>query len=617
MATLQTLGVDSLSLRGAGTEYNSLSRVFKTKAEADAALASGDWTPVAGRMNLCVTGDQGVLRVDENGVLVNADDATRAYIDAEITRIVGDAPAVLDSLGELSDAISDDPDFFATMASANTTLQEAINTEVSRATAAEQAIQNDVDANETAANTAIAAEETRATAAEAAIQADVDQNEADADAAIAAEEARALAAEAAIQADVDANEASANADIAAEAARAGAAEAAIQADVDQNEADADAAIAALQADVDQNEADADSAIAAEEARALAAEAAIQADVDANETAANAAIAAVQADVDQNESDADAAIAVERGRIDAILSGAAADTDTFAEIVTLINSVDTTNDNAFAAYVLSNDAAVAAVQADVDQNESDADAAIAAVQADVDQNESDGDAADTALGLRIDSVETEIDTARTNIYSALGRTEGVQAMGTFSGSTLADNDTVRNLLQALETATEGEISARTAIAEFASNLTKLKNDLRGTYINVGNNIEIRPAPGGRVEIVGDLYLDNNTAIDGAGTTLTSFANINAYDGRLNVLEADPTTAAAVAAVQADVDQNESDADAAIAVERGRIDAILAGADADKDTFAEIVTLINSVDTANDNAFAAYVLSNDAAVAGCSG
>ena len=64
-------------------------------------------------------------------------------------------------------------------------------------------------------------------------------------------------------------------------------------------------------------------------------------------------------------------------------------------------------------------------------------------------------------------------------------------------------------------------------------------------------------------------------------------------RIEALEADPTTATAVAAVQADVDQNESDSDAAIAVERGRIDAILASADADKDTFAEIVTLINSL------------------------
>lgn len=52
---------------------------------------------------------------------------------------------------------------------------------------------------------------------------------------------------------------------------------------------------------------------------------------------------------------------------------------------------------------------------------------------------------------------------------------------------------------------------------------------------------------------------------------------------------------------------------IDVEKGRIDAILSAADADKDSFAEIVTLINSIDTANDSAFAGYVLSNDAALA----
>ena len=52
---------------------------------------------------------------------------------------------------------------------------------------------------------------------------------------------------------------------------------------------------------------------------------------------------------------------------------------------------------------------------------------------------------------------------------------------------------------------------------------------------------------------------------------------------------------------------------INTEKGRIDAILLAADADKDSFAEIVSLINSVDTTNDSAFASYVLSNDAALA----
>ena len=47
---------------------------------------------------------------------------------------------------------------------------------------------------------------------------------------------------------------------------------------------------------------------------------------------------------------------------------------------------------------------------------------------------------------------------------------------------------------------------------------------------------------------------------------------------------------------------------ITTEKGRVDAILTSADADKDSFAEIVTLINQVDTSNDNAFAAHYTSS---------
>ena len=46
------------------------------------------------------------------------------------------------------------------------------------------------------------------------------------------------------------------------------------------------------------------------------------------------------------------------------------------------------------------------------------------------------------------------------------------------------------------------------------------------------------------------------------------------------------------------------DSRITTEKGRVDAILLAADADKDTFTEIVTLINSVDTSNDSTFASF-------------
>lgn len=74
---------------------------------------------------------------------------------------------------------------------------------------------------------------------------------------------------------------------------------------------------------------------------------------------------------------------------------------------------------------------------------------------------------------------------------------------------------------------------------------------------------------------------------------------------------------LAQVQADLAQEildrqsgDSNLQSQIDTEKGRIDAILLASDADKDSFAEIVTLINSIDTENDNAFAGYVLSNDA-------
>jgi hypothetical protein len=46
------------------------------------------------------------------------------------------------------------------------------------------------------------------------------------------------------------------------------------------------------------------------------------------------------------------------------------------------------------------------------------------------------------------------------------------------------------------------------------------------------------------------------------------------------------------------------DSRITTEKGRVDAILLASDADKDTFTEIVALINSVDTSNDSTFASF-------------
>ena len=123
----------------------------------------------------------------------------QAYIDQKIADVIDQSPEALDTLNELAAAIGDDPAFFTSMATANTTLQTNIDT-----------VQANVDALTTAASDA-------RDALQALLQADIDQNESDADAAILAEtNARGLAI-AAVQSDVDQNEADADAAIALKA----------------------------------------------------------------------------------------------------------------------------------------------------------------------------------------------------------------------------------------------------------------------------------------------------------------------------------------------------------------------------------------------------------------
>jgi hypothetical protein len=107
---------------------------------------------------------------------------------------------------------------------------------------------------------------------------------------------------------------------------------------------------------------------------------------------------------------------------------------------------------------------------------------------------------------------------------------------------------------------------------------------------------------------------------ADSTLTS--NLNAEISRAQGAESDladdiaAETSARQSAITAETSAREAAdtaLDAKIATEKGRVDAILDASDADKDSFAEIVALINSVDAENDTVFAGYVLSNDAALA----
>ena len=241
---------------------------------------------------------------------------------------------------------------------------------------AEAAARVQADAAESAAReAAMAAEVSAREAADDALNAAIDQEVSDRQAAVSAEQSAREAA------------------VSAESSARSSADATLQSNIDGEESRAMAAESALQ-----------DAIDAEQARAEGVEAGLQAAVDAlnasSATALQDEIAARQA----GDADLEGKINTEKGRIDAILLASDADKDSFAEIVQLINSVDTTNDNAFASYVLSNNAALA-------QEVSDRQSAVSAEQAAreaADSAESSArSSADTALGVRIDGVQSDL------------------------------------------------------------------------------------------------------------------------------------------------------------------------------------------------------------------
>ena len=425
-------------------------------------------------------------------------------------------------------------------------------------------------------------------AAVAAVQSDVDGNEADADAAIAAEAARVdaliasgmwlYADQAAFPpaADNHGRVVHSHADGAIYYSHAGAwhkieneaeAEAAraalqnsitvLQADVDQNESDADASIAALtaalattQADVDQNEADADAAINTEATARAAADITLQGNLDVESAARSAGDTATLSSANTYTdtaltnlvNGADAALDTLKEIGDALSAGDQSVTDALTAQITTESTARAAADTALSGRLDTLEAdpttatAVAAVQADVDQNEADSDAAeaalsarldvleadpttataVAAVQADVNQNEADADAAAAALSGRLDVLEADPTTATAvaAVQSDVDQNEADADAALALKAPLADPDFTGVL--------EVDTSAR---LEFADNLTKVHNVLRGTSITIGNNIQLNPAAAnGRVEVEGEFYLRPSDLTDAADDTAAAAAGI---------------------------------------------------------------------------------------------
>ena len=182
---------------------------------------------------------------------------------------------------------------------------------------------------------------------------------------------------------------------------------------------------------------------------------------------------------------DAKITTEKNRVDAILSAAGANSDSFAEIVSLINSVDATNDTAFAGYVTSNNAALAseistrgaddtalglridgvvsaatslttrvsAAEQDILDEVADRQSAITGVQSSISSEATSRAAAITTLTTRVADEESARATADTSLSGRITTLEGVSSNSRLT-SLEADAVDFENRISALETTIDG-------------------------------------------------------------------------------------------------------------------------------------------------------------------
>ena len=301
---------------------------------------------------------------------------------------------------------------------------------------------------------------------------------------------------------------------------------------------------------------------------------------------------------------DGRISTEKGRIDAILDASTADADTFAEIVSLVNSIDTTNDNAFAAFYTASNAT------------------------------------DVAQNARLTSIESV-----TGSYETKGR-------GIVSGSSQVVYTSLSSIPAGIVSGSS-QINLADVSGNTTTNVTEGTN-LYYTDARVKTKLNAEGVVSGSVQVLGGTGIVSGSSqinlADASGNTTSNISegsNLYYTDARVKTkLDAEgvisgssQVTYASISAIPAGIVSGSaqvtpllpvgsgsgssqvtissttgytafsSSVDSRIITEKERVDAILASADANADTFAEIVTLINSVDTTNDNTFASFYTSSN--------
>jgi len=595
--------------------------------------------------NANITAPVGIVVADIAGLesaILSIDTAESAHMSAEVSsRISGDASLAAKLSYETSERIKKDADEAVERSNAVDSIMIELSSEESSRIAGDASLASNLSSEESsriAGDASLAAdlsaEESARIVAETSLQ-----NNIDAESSInlvrdQAEESRAIAAETSLAADLD-----------AEQSRAESAEASLNAKVENVISNVDPAaldslteiVGAFQsADGDLN-----GAITALSSTATAA-------VDNEASIRLAADQSLAGDLSSEIADREAAVSLEEA---ARISGdASLALDLSSEIAARISDVDAEETRAMSAEA----SLGVLVSSQISTEHSHHVSAEASIDSRLSSESSTRLAADNSIaaGLsselvaRASAVSSEASSrlsADNSIAAGLSSELVARASGDASIAAGLSSELVARAsgdasLAATLSAANSSIEAMpytdgtTIIVDAATNTIQLKTEVAapsgGTRTFSGLiNVAAQPAS---LAGFGDLTLVTKAYVSGqvsseASTRLAADNSIAAGLSSELVARASADTAEASTRLAADnsiaaglsselVARASADTSIAanLSTEKSRIDAILLASDADKDSFAEIVSLINSVDTTNDQAFASYVLSNDAAL-----
>ena len=275
---------------------------------------------------------------------------------------------------------------------------------------------------------------------------------------------------------------------------------------------------------------------------------------------DAAVTTLQADIDQNEADSDTADANHNGRLLALEADPTTQTLLDAEAVTRGNA-----DNALDVRVLSLEAdpttqtlldaettartnadtalsnrlntleADPTTATDLSNAVSTLNSTISTLQADVDGNEADSDSVDADFAL------------------LSGVSLGSTTLGTFTGSTISDNISVKAALQDLETGVDNALGGGAAAASLevestsanaAHYLTFVTDDnVTGTQENFYTDAGVQYNPSTNILTVGEVVITGDLTVNGSQTVIDT-TSITTQDKNITLgVTTSPTDATA--------------------------------------------------------------------------